>query len=92
METETLHVILDRVKMGDYIEVTRRNQSEKPLTTKVEGYALVDTESGAVFLDLLDGDPHAIREKGKEILSRVSEVWIRTHRDAEDSFMFWTEE
>ena len=92
METETLHTILNRVQTSDYVEVIRRNQSEDPLTTRVEGYAMVDPLSKAVYLDLLDGAPHGIRESNGEIYGRVSEIWVRTRRDAEDSIMFWTED
>lgn len=92
MKNDTLHSILDRIKMGDYVEVERRNQSSRPLTSRVEGYALVDTEKGTVGLDILDGDPHIVRTPDREIWGRISEVWVRVNRDHEDSLMFWTED
>lgn len=92
MQQDTLNYILDRVKAGDFVEVIRRNQASRPLTTRVEGYALVDSDKGTICLDLLDGDPHEVRSPQGLIWGTVTEVWIKVHREHEDYLMFWTEE
>ena len=92
MKQDTLNSMLDRVRMGDFVEVVRRNQASRPLTSRVEGYALVDSDKGTISLDLLEGDPHAVRSPTGVVWGTVTEVWVKVHREHEDTLMFWTEE
>lgn len=75
MTYDEVHAILDKARFGDTLTVARTNGGR--LTSTVSGLVLGDPSmSPTVGIDMLDGDPHIVRDHSGEIWGEFQSVTL----------------
>lgn len=73
MHEDEIHRILDSVEFGDRITITRSNGGQ--LAATVVGPVIGDNAiSPAIGIDLLDGQPHVIRDEQGRVFGQVIQL------------------
>lgn len=75
MTYDEVHAILNKARFGDTLTVVRTNGGR--LTSTVSGPALAEQiMSPAVGIDMLDGDPHIVRDHSGDIWGQFQSVTL----------------